>query len=65
MRYLTNCLAGDYRQVKLLYSVSFAFRIKRLWLSRMGYNKLLKDHSIEIYRKKLAIVALQRNSRGE
>lgn len=62
MRYLTNCEAGNYANVKLLYSVSFLYRTKALLMGKLPVKKLAADHSISIYRKKLALVALQRNS---
>jgi hypothetical protein len=65
MRYLTNCEAGNYTNVKLLYSVSFLYRIKALLMGKLPVKKLAADHSISIYRKKLALVALQRNSLGD
>ena len=61
MRYLTNCPAGDYDGVHLLYSVSFFHRIKMLYVKALPLSKPLADHSISIYRKKLAIVATNRN----
>ena len=61
MRYLTNCPKGDYQIVKLLYSVSFFHRIKMLYVKSLPWSKSLADHSISIYRKKLAIVATNRN----
>jgi len=65
MRYLTNCEAGNYANVKLLYSVSFLYRTKALLMGKLPVKKLAADHSISIYRKKLALVALQRNSLEE
>ncbi len=60
MRYLTNCPAGNYEGVKLTYAVSFYRRIHILFRSKM-FMQFLKDHSISIYRKKLAVIAVQRN----
>lgn len=57
MRYLTNCRPGQYDNVELLYSVSALFRIKGFWNKKKRFGKLLADHSIEIYRKKLKIIA--------
>ncbi|SGZ09220.1 lipase family protein [Moritella viscosa] len=65
MRYLTNCEAGNYANVKLLYSVSFLYRIKALLMGKLPVKKLAADHSISIYRQKLALVALQRKSLGD
>jgi len=61
MRYLTNCMKGDYGRVKLLYSVTIFHRIRMLWVRAWKWNKPFADHSISIYRKKLAIVATNRN----
>lgn len=61
MRYLTNCQNGLYDTVELLYSVSFIYRIKGILFRSMSWKKFLADHSISIYRKKLAVVAKRRN----
>jgi hypothetical protein len=61
MRYLTNCSAGDYNPVNLLYSVSFFYRIKMLYIKALPLSKPFADHSISLYRKKLAFVATKRN----
>lgn len=60
MRYLTNCSNKDYSKVKLLYSVSLVFRIKAFIVKKMPWQKILADHSISIYRKKLRIIACNR-----
>lgn len=57
MRYLTNCTNKGYSQTKLLYSVSFIFRAKAFIFKKMPWSKILADHSISIYRKKLRIIA--------
>lgn len=61
MRYLTNCTGGNYQTVHLLYSVSFFYRIKMLYVKALPWSKSLADHSISLYRKKLAVVATKRN----
>ncbi len=61
MRYLTNCPEGQYKDVKLLYSVSIFYRIKGLIIKKLPWKRLLGDHTISIYRKKLAIIARNRN----
>jgi len=61
MRYLTNCKDGDYSSVDLLYSVSFFYRAKAFLIKKLPWGKPLADHSISTYRKKLAIVATNRN----
>jgi len=62
MRYLTNCRSGQYHNVKLLYSVSIFFRIKGVLIKKLPWKKFLTDHSISVYRKKLVIVAQNRNN---
>ena len=60
MRYLTSCNANNYKKVRLTYAVSF-WRRFRILLKGAKANRFIKDHSISIYRKKLAIIA-QRNN---
>ncbi len=60
MRYLTNCIPNDHKEVKLLYSVSFLYRMKAV-IQHSLFRQLIKDHSINVYRKKLTIVAEKRN----
>ena len=61
MRYLTNCTKGQYEKVELLYAVSLPYRIKGLIVKKQSWKKLLSDHSISVYRKKLNIIAQNRN----
>lgn len=61
MRYLTNCPTGQFDQVRLLYSVSLFYRIKALIYKNLPWANLLSDHKITTYRRKLAIVAKNRN----
>lgn len=61
MRYLENVPSGEYDKVKLLYSVSLFFRLKGLFYNQLHWKSLLSDHSIAVYRKKLAEIAKQRN----
>ena len=67
MRYLTNCpISGQYDNVRLLYSIGFLGRMNRMkgWgISCVG--KLLSDHSITIYRKKLMVIAEKRNPNSD
>ena len=61
MRYLTNCSAGNYKDVQLFYSVSFLRRVIG-WLHKIKpWKAFLNDHSIGVYKRKLEIVARQRN----
>lgn len=61
MRYLTNCTPGDYNDVKVLYTVSFFYRLKALVYKSLPFTKLLSDHSISVYSKKLMVIAFKRN----
>lgn len=61
MRYLTNCKPGDFSDVRVLYSVSFTYRIKALIVKSLSFGKLLSDHSIHTYSKKLMTIAIKRN----
>ena len=63
IRYLTACKQGSYEDVKLLAGQVTIF--KRLWMwirSGFGFKSFVRDHSISIYRKKLAVLAIRRNS---
>ena len=61
MRYLTNCVRGQYGDVRLLYSVSFFYRLKGFVVNQLPWKKFLADHSMSIYRNKLMVVAEKRN----
>lgn len=61
MRYLTNCNPGNYSDVKLLYAVSWWFRIKAFISKKASFLKIPADHSIVVYRKKLNVIAKNRN----
>jgi hypothetical protein len=61
MRYLSICEADDYANVKLLYSVSFIFRVRAFFKNNMPGSKIPADHSITVYRNKLKIIANSRN----
>lgn len=63
MRYLTNCTPGDYDDVKVLYTVSFFYRLKALVYKSLPFTKLLSDHSINVYSTKLMVIAFKRNRR--
>ncbi len=51
-----------YGDVKLLYSVSWLYRIKAFIFKKLPWKKLLADHFISVYRKKLIVIAQRRNS---
>ena len=61
MRYLSNCSAGKFSNVKLLTAVSLLYRVKGLIIKKLPWKKFLSDHSISVYRKKLKVVAQRRN----
>lgn len=61
MKYLSICEAGNYNNVKLLYSVSFLFRARALFKNNMLVSKIPADHSITVYRNKLKVIANNRN----
>lgn len=61
MRYLSNCQPGDYDNVKVLYTVSFLYRMKALIYKSLPMKNLLSDHSISVYSKKLMVIAFKRN----
>lgn len=62
MRYMTNCATSDYSSVELLYSVSLFYRIKGLIVKKLPWHTTLADHSINTYRKKLLMIATNRNA---
>ncbi|MCY4039497.1 MAG: lipase family protein [Hyphomicrobiales bacterium] len=63
VRYLTACEDGNFADVKLLTrQVSLFERIYSWISSRCAVNRFVADHSISAYRKKLAVIARQRNS---
>ena len=62
MRYLENIAPGQFKEAKLLYSVSLYYRLKGLFFfNRFAWGKPLSDHSISVYRKKLEQIAENRN----
>jgi len=61
MRYLSNCTNKDYNNVKLLYAVSFIYRIKAFLKKKVSFLKIPADHSISVYRRKLKVIASERN----
>lgn len=65
MRYLTNCTNKNYNNVKLLYAVSFIYRIKAFLKKNTSFLKVPADHSMSIYRKKLKVIASDRNNESK
>ena len=62
MRYLTNCEPGAYDTVKLMFSVSWWYRVKAYFFKKLSFLALPADHSIAVYRRKLKVIAQQRNN---
>ncbi|MFT6402452.1 MAG: hypothetical protein ACJA2D_001774 [Pseudohongiellaceae bacterium] len=62
MRYLSNCANKDYSNVKLLYAVSFVFRVKAFLKKKVSFLKIPADHSISVYRGKLKVIARSKNN---
>lgn len=62
MRFLTDCKDGDLSKVNLLYSVSWWRRFLGLLTGMTPFGKVLKDHGIALYRRKLMSVAERRNA---
>nr|VFJ96087.1 MAG: Lipase (class 3) [Candidatus Kentron sp. H]VFJ96804.1 MAG: Lipase (class 3) [Candidatus Kentron sp. H]VFK02555.1 MAG: Lipase (class 3) [Candidatus Kentron sp. H] len=62
MRYLTNCPREQYENVKLLYSISNPYRLKGLFYEKaLPWKKIPRDHAINVYRRKLEVIACNRN----
>ena len=61
MRFLTNCHNGDLSNVELLYTVGWGRRFRGLLTRVTPLARVLGDHSISIYRRKLMQVAERRN----
>lgn len=61
MRFLTNCKDGDLSKVELLYTVSWSRRFRGVLTRVTPLGKVLADHSISIYRRKMMEVAERRN----
>ena len=62
MRYLSNCTNNDYKNVQLLYAVSFFYRVKAFLKKKISFLKIPADHSITVYRKKLKNIANRNNT---
>ena len=61
MRFLTDCKDGNLANVKLLYSVGWGRRFRGALTRATPAGKVLADHGISLYRRKLMVVAEQRN----
>ena len=63
IRYLTPCQKANYEDVDLLAGQIARTKRLRMWTSSKNcFKGFVEDHSISVYRKKLAIIAMQRNS---
>ena len=65
MRYLTSCEEGNYKEVILLPAVTFLFRFSFWFKRKKSLIKIPSDHSMSIYRKKLKIIASNRNNESK
>jgi len=61
MRFLKKSKQENYVDTGLLPHTSFVHRIK-LWVNSKRAKKGVEDHSVRVYRKKLAAIAIDRNS---
>ena len=61
MRFLTDCKDGDLSKVELLYTVSWSRRFRGVLTRVTPLGKVLADHSISVYRRKMMEVAERRN----
>ena len=62
MRFLTNCKDGDFSKAELLYTVGWGRRFLGVLSGMRPWGKVLKDHGIAVYRKKMMNVAEKRNA---
>ncbi|MCY3624164.1 MAG: lipase family protein [Gammaproteobacteria bacterium] len=61
MRFLTNSKDGDLSQVELLYTVGWGRRFRGALTGIRPAAKVLGDHGIALYRRKMMSVAQRRN----
>ena len=61
MRFLTDCKDGNLAQVELLYSVGWGRRFRGALTRVTPAGKVLSDHGISLYRRKMMEVAERRN----
>ena len=62
MRFLTDCKDGDLSKAELLYTVGWGRRLLGTLSGMRPWGKVLKDHGIAVYRKKMMYVAERRNT---
>ncbi|MBB5321904.1 lipase family protein [Marinobacter oulmenensis] len=61
MRFLTDVKAGEYHKARLLTHVDIWYRLKGWLRKQFTWKKFGTDHSMTVYRSKLAFIALRRN----
>lgn len=61
MRFLTDCKKGDFSQADLLFTVGWSRRFRGALSGMAPWGKVLSDHGISIYRRKLMYVAGKKN----
>ena len=61
MRFLTNSRNGDLSHVELLYTVGWGRRFRGAMSGLLPWGKVLQDHGIALYRRKMMNVADSRN----
>ncbi|ODP97239.1 lipase [Salinivibrio sp. SS3] len=61
MRFLTNVKTGEYDKARLLTHVDIWYRLKGWMRKKFTWKKFGTDHSMSVYRSKLAFIALRRN----
>jgi len=61
MRFLTDVKSGEYSKARLLTHVDIFYRLKGWFRKQFTIKKFGTDHSMAVYRAKLAFIALRRN----
>lgn len=61
MRYLTSIKPNEYNQTQLLTHVDVLYRARSFLNMMRPFNKVLSDHFVVVYRRKLAEIAARRN----
>lgn len=61
MRFLTDVRIGAYEDARLLTYVDIWYRLKGWMRKQFTWKKFGSDHSMSVYRAKLAFIALRRN----
>lgn len=61
MRYLTSIKPNEYNQTQLLTHVDVLYRARSFLNMMRPFSKVLSDHFVVVYRRKLAEIAARRN----